>query len=209
MKRSLVLGLLGPLFLMISALFLVGFLVPSASAEDCPAGVKSASLPNLKVGTWWLLRRSGGEELRMEVKAITSDRIIMLDSTRPGIDVEYTKDYNALDTVNPRGELMRVSPHARSASFPICPGKKWSGAINASPLRGGGRGYSYNLFVEVKEWEKIEVPAGSFEAIKIEYKAGPGSTTCWYAPEAQRSVKCSSPSNPLNNFELMKFELSQ
>jgi hypothetical protein len=170
--------------------------------------VKSAVLPSSKVGSWWLVRRAGGEEVRIEVKAITSDRIILLDSSRPGTDVELTTDYNTLDTVSANGDLLRVSPHSRTVSFPICSGKKWGGAINASPVRGTGRGFTYNLAAEAKEWDRIDVPAGSFEVIKIEYKTGGGSATCWYAPAAQRSVKCASPTNPRLNFELVKFELS-
>jgi hypothetical protein len=54
------------------------------------------------------------------------------------------------------------------------------------------------------------IPAGTFDAIKLEYKSSGGSgTTCWHAPEVRPYVKCVSASNPPANWEIVKFELTQ
>lgn len=52
------------------------------------------------------------------------------------------------------------------------------------------------------------MPAGTFEAIRVEASGNPaGGATCWYAPEAERSIKCEIAIG--GSGELLKYEVKR
>ena len=83
--------------------------------------------------------------------------------------------------------------------LPLGPGKTWSVRVKATP-EGGGRARTVRVYGKVLATERVRVPAGEFDAIKIERRAYSGDAegsvletrvteTEWYAPALGRPVR--------------------
>ena len=114
-------------------------------------------------------------------------------------------------------------------NFPFSIGEKWKYAYSSKALWGPGTGivscdYSENFLL--LGWEDVEVRAGRFKAIKLEYKrilnaanirwANIGEeikNEYWYSPDAKYFVKCQYDKDWLKadkdifNWELTSFQL--
>jgi hypothetical protein len=90
-------------------------------------------------------------------------------------------------------------------NFPLALGKQWSDLIqyDAQQTTINRAAVEVSETFRVLGWEEVEVPAGKFKAIKLEYKCEPklrsgmGWTThdvskalYWYSPEVKNFVKC-------------------
>ena len=97
-------------------------------------------------------------------------------------------------------------------NFPLTLGKQWKDLYQRDEYAGTGwTGTRYGSRVEVEyqetfrvlAWEEVEVRAGKFKAIKLEYKietswhggmgwvsAGESKASYWYSPEVKNFVKC-------------------
>jgi hypothetical protein len=94
-------------------------------------------------------------------------------------------------------------------NFPLTLGKQWKDLYQRDELTGGHWGAGGMVPVEYHEtfrvlgWEEIEVRAGKFKAIKLEYKIetstrggmgwtprGESKAWYWYSPEVKNFVKC-------------------
>jgi len=122
-------------------------------------------------------------------------------------------------------------------NFPLTLGKQWKDLIQRDELVGRGEGatgampYEYQETFRVLGWEEVEVQAGKFKAIKLEYKietsrrAGIGWMTLgeskalyWYSPEVKNVVKCQYEKGYIEgigergareNWELVSYELKK
>jgi hypothetical protein len=86
-------------------------------------------------------------------------------------------------------------------NFPLTPGKQWKGLFERNelgPIGGIGRAEYQETFRSLG-WEEVEVRAGKFRAIKLEYKfvrsfgigsGGENKAWYWYSPEIKNLVKC-------------------
>ena len=84
-------------------------------------------------------------------------------------------------------------------NFPFTTGKQWKGYYETPPTDICGV-YEWHETFQVLGWEDVEVRAGKFKAIKLEYKiekrtprTGPISKSrawYWYSPEIKNFVKC-------------------
>jgi hypothetical protein len=143
-------------------------------------------------------------------KAVVSDRVSRV--------VEVAADRFVVETVDSGGapqamrsvflrDLSRLqagaqkfAPALQEYAFPIQVGKKWSGR-NAAPNVDLNGGFRQSVQFEVLAWESISVPAGRFDAFKIEAKGtyinndgrntfgGRTYALYWYAPAARRAVR--------------------
>ncbi len=89
-------------------------------------------------------------------------------------------------------------------NFPLVNGKQWKDFYQQKvPGIDGIALVEYHESFRVLGWEEVEVRAGKFRAVKIEYKIEPllwSSLGCcptpeskawfWYSPEAKNLVKC-------------------
>ena len=88
------------------------------------------------------------------------------------------------------------SPPLKYLDYPLNVGKKWV-AQSVETDKKTGRQRQHAVSGTVVGWEKISVPAGVFDALKIvlhtEVKDGenvsPGTDISWYVPSLRRSVK--------------------
>jgi hypothetical protein len=89
-------------------------------------------------------------------------------------------------------------------NFPLIVGKQWKDLIQRDEIRPGGpTPYEYHVTFRVLGWEEVEVRAGKFKALKLEYIFQPSwrsnmgwipgyESKAWYSysPEVKHFVKC-------------------
>ena len=106
----------------------------------------------------------------------------------------YTPEWNPLDVV-----YAKYTPFLKEYVFPLDAGKKWDGSADKM-LFSNGKHAKFFLTGEVVAFEKVTVPAGTFDAYKVnivldatgtDEDAQIGNTveTYWYAPSVKRYVK--------------------
>lgn len=89
-------------------------------------------------------------------------------------------------------EVLTMSPHEGTFAWPLWVGKSWSASFAASDHT---RGASFNPVESTWKVEArmpISVPAGSFDALRLQSSPGRNHTarvTIWYAPEIKLVVK--------------------
>lgn len=169
---------------------------------------KEAQFPNPKPGSRWLLKALDGSwTAQFELKRVENGKFIVLLNGR---ETEYTNEWNALENVvDQRTIRAKFSPHDYSFSFPLWEGKRWGGIVSWTGRAALMTQDTFSVSGEAKGWEKIEVEAGSFEAIKVIIQTEKILVICWYAPEAQLTVKCVSPTHPRRSWELGEFHLAE
>jgi len=85
-------------------------------------------------------------------------------------------------------------------NFPLTPGKQWKGSFERNEMGAiGGTGRAeYQETFRSLGWEEVEVRAGKFKAIKLEYRfvrsygysSEEYKAWYWYSPEVKNFVKC-------------------
>jgi hypothetical protein len=115
-------------------------------------------------------------------------------------------NYDALDRVTGIG-TWGAQPQCTddapvvNVSFPLHVGKQWSGTSTRTCA--GAKAYDQNYQRTVEAFERISVPAGSFDALRIKSTVALSTTdanvpggaysyirTCWWAVALGRNVKC-------------------
>jgi hypothetical protein len=109
----------------------------------------------------------------------------------------------------------------RILNFPFNLGKEWNDTCTAPVLFGPGTGSPADYFeaFKVLGWENVEVQAGNFKTIKLEYTIEnrsyygltPGKHIYWYAPEVKYFVKCKFDKGFMQvaDWELTSFKLNK
>jgi hypothetical protein len=149
-------------------------------------------------------------QISYRVDKAEADRIVMSVTTeRPGVQLATTEIFT------PDGKWLRhpvinrdqpveyeFAPAYPSYEFPLEPGKKWSTRVDAKNPASGKRN-SVRVDARVSGAERIRVPAGEFDTIKIIRTVYAGDAelpkqettiteTEWYAPSLGRSVRLAS-----------------
>lgn len=146
------------------------------------------------------------------ITSVVGDRLI---GTENGEELILTDELNVVDS--PR----QSETNARWLSFPLEVGKRWHYTSHWLFKPKASRG-SIDVRVMVAGYEAVEVPAGTFEAFRLEATGQLGgsspsrsiydaktTTTYWYAPAARAVVK-SVHHNPYlgpTNVELVGFTI--
>ncbi|MDH4265194.1 MAG: hypothetical protein OEW45_06110 [Deltaproteobacteria bacterium] len=110
-------------------------------------------------------------------------------------------------------------------NFPLTSGKQWKGLFERNEVGWGGTGRAeYQETFRSLGWEEVEVRAGKFKAIKLEYKfvrslglgsSGENKAWYWYSPEVKNFVKCqyekgySEYPDERGDWELVSYELKK
>jgi hypothetical protein len=200
---------------------------PSTQATPAPAAIGAPSA--LAVGDSWIYRivdpRSRSQRGIQEVRlaALTPDKIVeeVLSEKGSTFRAEHRKGHYLL----PAGDLTVFSPYLIAFSAPQF-GLRFGGIDNLDS-RTCNAGWTCSVSGWVAGRDRVGVPAGIFEAIKIEvYQSwtSPSQTndrgetvsrtlTVWYAPEVKRAVKLVSRGGPSRfidtefDLELMSYQL--
>ena len=172
--------------------------------------------PNVKVGDQWQFAMSGSYKataanLSWVVTAVTPTEIRATENGQPLL---LTRDMNQVES--PR----RQDSDLRLLSFPLEVGKAWT-YVNDYVLKDSGTKGQQKYSVVVLTYEKVRVPAGEFDAFKLEATgtfsgtayvgpvSGSSSRTYWYAPAARAIVKdeINDPNRGRYGFELISYKL--
>jgi hypothetical protein len=172
-----------------------------AAGEHAPIAA-----PAVTVGDSWTYRYTDvwknqpGSLNRIEVTAVT-DTDILVDIKRAATGAllsqqRFSHEMNPID----RGK-MHFAPAFGRYSFPLAPGKEWM--LDATGKNeAAGKRWRYQFKGKVLNWEKITVPAGDFDVLKIELVAfyqgeevgrmggsGQLKETVWFAPAVNNFVR--------------------
>lgn len=155
-----------------------------------------AEKPEWKIGYWWeyAWKRPGRSGTYTEeiIREDTFEGVPVYVTERGRRQYYYTKD--ALGDIarmsSGRLESKRTPPY-QLLSWPLEVGKEWRNTyVREKPQEKSNRTFAFQLVVA--SLEKVVVPAGTFEAFKIErYRSDSGelSGEYWYSPKVKWFVK--------------------
>ena len=167
-----------------------------------------AAAPSVAVGDTWTYRvrdaftglERGNQGHR--VVDVAGDRIVMV-VTREGGGEEswiYDRGWNWLKHPAHGLQSFDYNPSYRAFDFPLAPGKTWRARLTATDPTNGRR---FPVWIDgtVLGWEKIKVPAGEFDALRVERRVFfdylehtvRGRSEIleyeWYAPAVKQAVR--------------------
>jgi hypothetical protein len=169
----------------------------------------SIPAPDIQVGDSWTYDSIDGyknvREFTIESRAaeVGADRIVFewkrTDERASGSWI-VNRDLDWIERRSTSGSNV-ADPFYPSLSFPLSVGKKWSQKVKFVARYEQEKTVEADLEGRVIGWEKVTVPAGTFDALKIEvsgpYKGYSGNfnwkglmrDVIWYAPEVKRPVR--------------------
>jgi len=170
--------------------------------------------PDLRVGDTWVVRNSyTGENETRTITKIEKDLVHVAQKNTCGREtMVYTREWAVVEYCGfPPGPAKRnpvpvvaIEPR-QLMPFPVSEGQSWA----LKYVVGGGD----VRYVEGKAfgWEKVTVPAGTFEAFKIEIVWSPRlgaklKETRWYVPEVNNFIKVEVVPEGQNDFELVSYK---
>lgn len=177
--------------------------------------------PLWAVGEKWTF--TGGDSMEVIEKDENSYTVKYLSSAgKKFINIRDKSSLNLLYYVLEGGKRKEYKGgFKRGLNFPLTIGKKWKDRFSSKSFR-SGLGDSENMYFEtfkVLSWEEIEVKAGKFKALKIEYKQEGmgqgrnwvGKCWFWYSPEVKYFIKFQTEKSfvwiGINDWDLVSYEL--
>jgi (2Fe-2S) ferredoxin len=176
---------------------------PAYLPKDAPVSVNA---PQAKLGDYWeYAMRDGYTGLpwglyRYEVTQVDADRIIvtLTNDGRPVDRLVYAAGWNGRELPVTPLQRFRYEPSNQAFSYPLEPGKAWKAVLNSTDVA-TGKHYRTYVYGKVVGWEHVRVPAGEFDALKVERKVFAGTMegyrtqeeiieTDWYVPSVRRAV---------------------
>jgi hypothetical protein len=178
----------------ISVLFLLfGILILGACAANQPivsgpidkGTTITAIAPRYNAGDEWTFKHVQRGIYTVKVIAIEKDNIITTQS-----DMGFREYRDGNFTINKiEGDITgRLATGSKLLDFPLLIGKSWNYPIQTPTFRG-------ETAIRIIGYEKITIPAGSYDAFKLEGKwFGPtnprgGTIQYWYAPSVKQIIK--------------------
>jgi hypothetical protein len=199
--------------LRVRLLLLTALATAVAACAPMPVGTPlqssaSAAAPTLSMGDSWTYHvRDGFTGLdrgtqRHQVVEVTGERIGMTITLQNGVEESWAYDHGG-NWLKHRAHGLQsfdYSPPYRAFDFPIAPGKTWRARLTATDPATGWR---FPVWIDgvVLGWERIKVPAGEFEALRVkrtvffdyyDYTTRGRSEIVeyeWYAPAVKQAVR--------------------
>jgi len=183
-----------------------------AACAPMPAGTpldstQAAAPPSISVGETWTYRvRDGYTGLdrgteRYRVDQVAGGSVTVAHERAGTEDIQiYDGNWNWLRRPATNMQPFNYSPAYQAFDFPLTPGKQWHSLLTATDPADGRR-FPVHVNGKVIGWERVKVPAGEFDAIKIvrgvyvDYwqLSTRGSSQIaeveWYAPAVKQSVR--------------------
>ena len=198
--------------------FAIGFAVaglaacaaPMTSTSPPAAESAAAAAPQVKVGDYWEYSvHDGWTKLprglyRYDVVRVDASGVVV-QLTQDGVlrdTLIYAPGWNGRELPLTNTQRFRYEPTYPAYDYPLAPGKRWRNVLRSTDVA-TGRSFNTHVYGRVLGWERVNVPAGEFDALKIERSvfAGnmEGSRTQeeiqeidWYVPSVRRSVRTST-----------------
>jgi hypothetical protein len=161
---------------------------PDGSSAQVGQGVVDAEA--LRAGDKWVYKRASGGEYEVSVTDVVAGEYVTAVSSLPG--VKFFRDRKWTVT-RLEGKLERGDPRNfigwKWLDFPMGPGKKFSYQTDSSLG-------TVDVDAVVGKWEKVTVPAGTFDVLRIEgcwrnrdKSWAPCGQLRWYSPEVGTFIK--------------------
>ena len=166
------------------------------STLDPPNTLIAMQKPNWTVGDQWVYAEKSPEARRTVVREVVREDVFQgLPSYVVKRDNEenfYTKETLGLIATMEEGKLtLRRDKSAQTFSWPLAVGKEWRNAYTEENLKNKSKD-TIDLSMVVGTIEEITVPAGTFQAARIEVydpKSGRLVFERWYSPQAKYYIK--------------------
>lgn len=174
-------------------------------------GQDKVEAPIWNIGDKWTL---GGSVTLMVVNADESSYAVKYSTPGGESILVYEKSsLNRLYSMEKDRRIPYEGRNRRLLNFPLEIGKSWKDKYD-----------TYFETFTALGWEEIEVPAGKYKALKLEYKQGKGEERAgqtskegkawyWYSPDVKYMVKCqyerSGYWDAFYDWELTSFELKK
>jgi len=97
----------------------------------------------------------------------------------------YDKNLNWIGSFADGKQLESAEPCIQVFNWPLKVGKKWNSSYTVKEYSGGVHLSHSKTGVNVRTYEEVRVPAGTFRALRIQA----GKETFWYAPSIGWAVK--------------------
>ncbi|MBM4063061.1 MAG: hypothetical protein FJ265_18490 [Planctomycetes bacterium] len=160
-----------------------------------PPGATTWARPESRVGDGWTLLRGGEVRMRLQVVEAGPDRIVVRDEQ--GHRLLRDPDLGNLGEWPPEGDapLHRIDPADVRFHWPLWVGKKWQCEFADRTEQAA---VTIRASYAVEGLDRITVPAGTFEALRVVRRARlvvegeqylVRTTCCWYAPAIGLEVR--------------------
>jgi hypothetical protein len=177
--------------------------------------------PVWNIGDRWILPDdvkimvANADERSYSVKYLIGSGESMLIYEKPTLNRLYSVDRNKRTKYEGRNK--------RLFNFPLEIGKSWEDKFTVKPGTPGAKEVTYLETFTPLGWEDIEIRAGKFKAVKIEYKQAmveqtegrpkEGKAWYWYSPDVKYMLKCQYEKSDyweeINDWEITSFELKK
>lgn len=164
----------------------------------------NAGRPDIRAGDRWSYRVTDKftnlvQSVSVEVTSVTENRIhariLQPSHETAGLTGVWDRDWNPLV----QGAI-EYKPFYPTLQFPLEPGKRWRGV---GQWYNGSGTLRHDVTSQVTGWERVTVPAGTFDAVRIVVRGGLSETgsinyyaqsgsissVIWYAPSIGQIVK--------------------
>ncbi|MBI4756608.1 MAG: hypothetical protein HY778_14570 [Betaproteobacteria bacterium] len=203
---------------------------PSTPPQTLPASV---STPDIRIGDRWVLQTTDhlnpqwSNSTERLVTAVSSSGITMTSrNTRSNYTrtLTYTPEWNLVSEREPSGKGADYSPPMRYLDFPLETGRTWNAEVRKR-FSDGRPERVYRLSGEVQGQERVQVRAGSFDAVRVMLRIetlengallSRATDVSWFAAAAKRSVKTEETSEDLQtgqqsrrSIELVEYSVSR
>jgi hypothetical protein len=187
-------------------LLLAGCAAPLSQVP--PSGMPAAApAPDIRAGDVWTYHVRDGftgiarGEQRHEVVQVSRDYVRVTGALERSDGTQiYDRAWNWLRRPATNLQTFEYAPAYQAFAFPLAAGKQWHQRLVATDPADGRR---FPVWIDgiVLGWERIDVPAGEFDALKVERTvyfeyweyAVRGRSRIreieWYAPAVKQSVK--------------------
>ena len=173
-----------------------------------PAGMAAeVAPPELRPGSTWRYVVSDG--FTKIARGTVEYRVLGVEGNVVTVDVRngtqestelYTRDGNWLRRPATNMQVFSYNPPYRAFDFPLVAGKRWASRATATDPA-DGRSFPLTIDGRVLGWERIKVPAGEFDTLKVRrmvyldyFRQGDRGQsvireTDWYAPALHQVVR--------------------
>ncbi|HET7158612.1 MAG TPA: hypothetical protein VFI62_06430 [Burkholderiales bacterium] len=167
----------------------------------------SVGAPQVKAGDYWdYTVRDGYTGLprgiyRYQVANADAERVVvqLIHEERLLDTLIYAPGWNGRELPLTNTQRFRYEPTYVAYPYPLTPGKTWYTVVRATDTQ-TGRQFNTHVKGKILGWERISVPAGQFDALKIQREVFAGnmqgfktqeeiSEIDWYVPSARRAVR--------------------
>ncbi|MGD0230626.1 MAG: hypothetical protein ABSC19_09735 [Syntrophorhabdales bacterium] len=170
---------------------------------DRYAFAQNSDSPDVHKGDRWSWQHTNGLANEKDFTRIEDVVEISVNEIRTRVRVKgkpdsgistYTREWNPVDVIS-----AQYNPYLKELTFPLSVGKKWDGSADKMLFSNGKHG-KFFFKGEIVAFEKVTVPAGTFDAYRInvvldatgtdeDVNIGNTVETYWYAPSVKRYVK--------------------